>query len=293
MSCQFRCNSNALLVKNKEPIIPRTIWILWHQGLSNAPFIVKKCIDSWYKENPEWEIIVLDADTVHDYVHLAVPEDIMSKLSLAHQSDLVRLALLSKHGGIWADATTFCVKPLDSWIHDHSKSGFFAFDKPTPDKLLSNWFLATSRECPIPSRLYEELVFYWSKINFTQDVSILQRTTTQILSRILNHNEKMTRFWFSPIVTKHLHGYPYFVFHYLFAKLVEEDDDVRKAWVETEKINAAGPHTLQEHGMLSPLSETLKKQIDDQDVPLYKLTYKYDHSSYSPDTSLYYLLQGR
>jgi mannosyltransferase OCH1-like enzyme len=114
-----------------------------------------RCVDSWIKENPGWKVFILDANTVHDYVHLEVPEKIMGKLSLAHQSDLIRLSLLSNHGGVWVDATTFCINPLHGWIDDHCKSGFFAFHRPTREKLLSNWFIAASKECPISSRLLE------------------------------------------------------------------------------------------------------------------------------------------
>jgi mannosyltransferase OCH1-like enzyme len=40
--------------------IPKTVWILWFQGISDAPFLVKKCIDSWVEKNPEWDVILLD-----------------------------------------------------------------------------------------------------------------------------------------------------------------------------------------------------------------------------------------
>jgi hypothetical protein len=90
-----------------------------------------------------------------------------------------------------------------------------------------------------------------------------------------------------------LRAYPYFAFHYLFARLVEKDHVIRTIWDETVKVSASGPHTLQQHGMLSPLSAPLKKQIDEKEVPVYKLTWKYDHSRYSPNSSLFYLLQGR
>ena len=29
---------------------------------------------------------------------------------------MIRLELLAEHGGVWADATMLCLRPLDSWI---------------------------------------------------------------------------------------------------------------------------------------------------------------------------------
>lgn len=37
--------------------IPKKIWFLWYQGLSEAPLVVKKCYESWKKYNPDWEVI--------------------------------------------------------------------------------------------------------------------------------------------------------------------------------------------------------------------------------------------
>ena len=38
----------------------KKIWIIWFQGLQKAPSLIKKCISSWKKYNPDWEINVLD-----------------------------------------------------------------------------------------------------------------------------------------------------------------------------------------------------------------------------------------
>ena len=109
-------------------LIPRKIWLFWSQGVSEAPFIVKKCIDSWVKENPTWDVVVLDENNLNKYISLNLPKNVIANLCIAHQSDLIRLALLSKYGGIWTDATTFCTKPLDEWIDDAcSEAGFFVF----------------------------------------------------------------------------------------------------------------------------------------------------------------------
>ncbi len=105
-------------MSDRKSLVPRKIWIYWHQGMSEAPFVVRKCIESWVKENPGWEVNFLDKDNLGEYVVLNLREEKLVNLPLPHQSDLVRLQLLSKYGGVWADATTLCMRPLDDWIDD-------------------------------------------------------------------------------------------------------------------------------------------------------------------------------
>ena len=145
-------------MSEKKRLIPRKIWILWYQSLSEAPFVVRKCIDSWIKENPTWDVVILDSGCLDKYIRLGLPEKKLTSLPLATQSDLVRLALLSEYGGVWADATTLCMKPLDDWIDDYCTSGFFAFYRPGRDRILSSWFIASEKRCLLVSRLYERLL---------------------------------------------------------------------------------------------------------------------------------------
>jgi len=79
----------------------------------------------------------------------------------------------------------------------------------------------------------------------------------------------------------------------LFERLVSENSECRRIWDETKKIRADGPHKIQKYGFFSPVNEDIKKEVDEKHVPLYKLTWKYDHRRYSPSTLLYYLFEGK
>lgn len=273
-------------------LIPRKIWILWFQGLSEAPFLVRKCIDSWVKENLNWEVVILDENNLSKYVVLDLPENILANLPLNKKSNVVRLHLLSKYGGVWADATTFCMKPLDKWIDDCTTSGFFAFYKPARDRIMSNWFMVSEKGCPIVVKLRERQNSFWLENEFNINTRFKKRII-ELLGLVLNRSEKTTKYWFSPLVTKLLKVYPYFVFHYLFERLVSENSECRKIWDETKKISADGPHRIQKCGLFPPVNEDIKKEVDGKHVPIYKLTWKYDHRRYSPSTLLYYLFEGK
>lgn len=86
------------------------IWVFWWQGYDNAPPLVKKCIDSIRLHAGNHPVILLTQENCKQYAEL--PEYIWEKtesgiISLTHFSDILRMKLLSAHGGMWLDATVF------------------------------------------------------------------------------------------------------------------------------------------------------------------------------------------
>ena len=130
----------------------KIIWSLWVQGWDNAPDLVKACKASWRLHNPEWTIHFLCERTLRDYVRPSPEfnELYNKKHPIVVLSDVIRNELLTTHGGIWADGTTYCLLPLVQWIDYAVASGFFAFNRPGPDRILSNWFLAAERNNYVP-----------------------------------------------------------------------------------------------------------------------------------------------
>ncbi|OQX73377.1 MAG: hypothetical protein B6D64_13895, partial [Bacteroidetes bacterium 4484_276] len=97
--------------------IPKIIWILWLQGFEDAPDVVKRCLASWKKHNPTWKINLLDETNIKQFidVHAIIGRN-YKEISKQALSDVIRINLLSKFGGVWTDATCFCCKPLDEWL---------------------------------------------------------------------------------------------------------------------------------------------------------------------------------
>lgn len=94
----------------------RTVWLLWLDGWQSAPWLVKEVAKSYERHNPGWKSIRLDSKSLRQHVdiHYINSPDIMP----ATKSDIIRLSLLAKHGGVWADATMLCFALLDSWLHE-------------------------------------------------------------------------------------------------------------------------------------------------------------------------------
>lgn len=156
------------------------LFIYWEQGWDNAPFICKMCLKSWEKYNQDdWNIIKLDANNINNYIKMEnIVNNFWNIKSIAHRSDLLRLNLLNKYNGVWADATTFCTKPLNTWIHPYTD--FFAFNKPSNTKQMANWFLYSKRKNYIIEKMTDSLNSYWRNRNSNNNYFIFHDIFNQL-----------------------------------------------------------------------------------------------------------------
>lgn len=133
----------------KEPEQSNKIWILWLQGIENAPELVKACYNSVVHQFPDKEVILLDNNNLNDYVKF--PDYIQKKfeegrMGFAHYSDLIRAYLMCDYGGIWIDSTVLCTgRGLIDYISTLPMFCFKQLDLANCDQpaiIMSNWFLA-------------------------------------------------------------------------------------------------------------------------------------------------------
>ncbi len=276
--------------------IPKIIWMYWHQGLENAPHMVQHCVKSWKHMNPEWEVKVIDKDNISKYVNIELKKEKFENMVLAHYSDLLRAKLLYTYGGVWADATSYCMKPLDTWLKPYTVSGFFALTRLSSTGLIglmSNWFLVSEKNSIIMKKTYEIKLNYWNE-NKLNNKGKIKRYIRKWAGKLLNHKMSTIKYWFHPIITKILKIHPYYVFHYIFNDLVNHNDACKKIWDNVERINDEPHHTVKRAGLTNPLTPNVKKAIDDKEIPIFKLSWKkYDHEKYTKDSTLYYLFEGR
>ena len=145
----------------------KQVWICWLQGIDNAPEIVQECYKSiqyWLKD---WSIEVITADNYSDYVEL--PTYITEKwkdgiITNTHFSDILRLELLIRHGGLWLDATTFLTGPLPEYI---TRTDFFVYRNGWMDMEMINmasWLIySKSANNKILLETQKLLYAYWEK----------------------------------------------------------------------------------------------------------------------------------
>ena len=94
-------------------IIPKTVWIMWQQGFANAPKLVQKCLESWRLHNPNWQIVLLDEQSIRQYVNLnEIIGKNQEKITVQAISNLVRINILAKLGGVWSETPPASVASL-------------------------------------------------------------------------------------------------------------------------------------------------------------------------------------
>ncbi len=137
-------------------------WLLWFQGWDNAPDIVIKCRDSIRKYGGSREIICLDKESFPKYID--IPKDIeeMYKngiIANAHYSDIIRLELLKKYGGLWIDATILLTDKLDDYI---TTGPLFLYQFPTVQpRIISNWLIYAYSNNMIIKETLKLVYRYW------------------------------------------------------------------------------------------------------------------------------------
>ena len=90
------------------------VWVCWFQGMENAPELVQKCYKSIIKNLKNREVILITSENMSKYVQF--PDFIIEKwksgaITYTHLTDLLRLEILIKYGGLWLDATVLCTSP--------------------------------------------------------------------------------------------------------------------------------------------------------------------------------------
>lgn len=223
-------------------LIPRTIWMYWDTGEADAPELIKMCISSWRDKNPGWTLKVLDRESASSIAPM--PHD-PSDIPVQSFADLLRLRLLNERGGVWADATTYCLRPLDHWLPVVAQRGFFAFTWTKADRWfiwpgmtrsVTNWFLASEARGTIISRWEREAFKYWEGRK-----------------------------------TPHVYYWP----HVLFELLELTDRSFRQSYASVPKIGCYGPHLIHDCVTRGRDQELVVRLLAGGALPLQKLRWNW------------------
>ena len=115
-------------------MIPKKIHYCWF-GRGELPDLAKKCIDSWKKYLPDYEIKEWNEDNFNLEAFPYVKEAYDSR-KFAFVTDVVRLHALYNEGGIYMDTDVEVLKPLDTILEYKGVSGFET-EKDIPTGLMA------------------------------------------------------------------------------------------------------------------------------------------------------------
>ena len=136
-------------------MIPKTIHYCWF-GRNPLPESARKCIASWRKFFPDYEIIEWNEDNFD--VH-AIPytSQAYEARKYAFVSDYARFKILYEHGGIYFDTDVEVIRPFDDILARGAFMGF-EIDPKSGD---------TSAGCVAPGLgLYKDILSYYRTLNF-------------------------------------------------------------------------------------------------------------------------------
>lgn len=216
---------------------PERVFTIWFQGERNAPPLVKACFASM-RRHLKQELVVLDEENLFDWVDL--PEYVIEKwrsgkLSAAHFSDICRVDLLWRHGGVWLDATAFVTQPIPEWIMDED---FFIYMAGSKIRA----YYSFVQNCFIRSRKGNELISIWR-------------------DAILHYWEDETS-----VVN-------YFTHHFLFNVAVENNPVAIEAFAKMRKEEQDPTHALWDSHSGDPYDEASFKELT-KDAFFQKTSYK-------------------
>ena len=104
--------------------IPKVIHYCWF-GKGEMPKIAKKCIKSWEKYCPDYEIICHNEDNF-DLSQNRYMREAYEEIKWAFVSDFARLKIIYDNGGIYLDTDVELIKPIDDLLEN---KGFMGFDE--------------------------------------------------------------------------------------------------------------------------------------------------------------------
>jgi len=150
-------------------MIPKIIHYCWFGGNPLPPLAVK-CIASWKKYLPEYEVVEWNES------NFPLDEFIFAKQALENRkfafiSDVCRLYALKKTGGVYMDTDVEVLKPLDDFLHLAAFSGF------ENDDFVPTGIMASEKD----GEWVTELLEYYDNKPFVNADGTLETTSNTVI----------------------------------------------------------------------------------------------------------------
>ena len=215
------------------------VWICWLQGLEKAPAVVKKCYQSVKDNLYDRNIVLITENNMGDYVKF--PDYIMDKwkagiITNTHLTDLLRLELLIRYGGLWLDATVLCSDKRENIPDYFFDSDLFFFQNLKPGRdgnsiYNSSWLICSKSNNRVLIATRELCYEYWKRNNIMDN---------------------------------------YFLFHLFFSMVLEY---YKSEWNSVVPRDNSAPHILLLR-MFDQYNERIWEAVKAQ-TPFHKISYKF------------------
>mmetsp|Transcript_7158 Transcript_7158/g.18534 ORF Transcript_7158/g.18534 Transcript_7158/m.18534 type:complete len:453 (+) Transcript_7158:44-1402(+) len=154
--------ANAPLPNLTDSVVPKHIFTFWHD-INQLPDLQAMCIARFRRLNPGWNVYVLYPGIPGleppPYQNINADND-DNFMSLAHIADWYRAAALARFGGVWMDATSIVLRPLESWVDVHS-TAVQGWTYVHEEDCMENWAFATPSDSEFMRRWMTEFRLAW------------------------------------------------------------------------------------------------------------------------------------
>ena len=207
--CKWYLKPYIRKIKNENIPLSQTpksykIWQYWNGNINDAPDIVKTCINSVEKHKGNLEHIVLNDETLKNYIKIP---DYIYKLKNkgiikpAHFSDIIRTFLLYEHGGLWIDATVLLTDTLPDYIFESELFVFKNNEDDDPDGLnMANYFISSKGNSVIIAKMKRFLEEYWKNNYFVINYFFYLHAFTMFTHSSKDNIKEWSEIFYSPFI---------------------------------------------------------------------------------------------
>lgn len=140
-------------------MIPKTIHYCWFGG-KPKPKSVQRCIDSWKKYCPDYEVKEWNEQN-YDVNRIPYTRNAYQAGKYAFVSDVARFSVLYQEGGVYFDTDVEAIKPIDNLLE---RGPFMGWERAGSNILNVNPGLGLAAPAGFP--LYKEILDGFARLNY-------------------------------------------------------------------------------------------------------------------------------
>ena len=154
-------------------MIPHIIHYGWF-GHAPKPRLIKKCIASWKKYHPDWEIIEWN-ETNYDVGRISYTKDAYAQKKWAFVVDYARFDILNEYGGVFLDTDVELLRPIpDEMLEHEAFTGFENEESVAPGLIYAS----------LPGqKMLQNIIAVYQKKPFSMEETIVDIVTSILKDR--------------------------------------------------------------------------------------------------------------
>lgn len=203
-------------------MIPKIIHYCWF-GRGPMTALEKKCLASWKKHCPDFEIKLWNEDNF-DVNYCEFTKEAYRLGKFAFVSDVARLYALQQEGGVYLDTDMLLIKPIPNWLMDQSL--FLGKENST---FVSAGVLGVFENHPF----INDLLYYYQSLNYSFNPPLIPEIISSRIDK-LNIDDEMS---FIILESDYFYPLPYKLKHLSYKKFLTEDTIGVHLWKSSWKGN--------------------------------------------------------